>query len=85
MTNSVLNLGETFKVWFYSQDMDVAEVRTYHNVISQSDLLEWMAGEILTNNYMDVVRVIGSDGRNLSAGASQLVRESIAELERVAL
>lgn len=54
----------TFKITFYDKNMDVYEVKTYHNVENQSAMLENIQTRISTLDLLNMVKAEGNNGKN---------------------
>ena len=51
----------TFKITFFDKDLNVAEIKTYHNVINQSMMLENIQTRIETLDLHGYVKAWGSN------------------------
>jgi len=54
----------TFKITFFDKNMDVYEVKTYHNVEDQSAMLENIETRIETLELENRVKAEGSNGKD---------------------
>lgn len=54
---------KTFKITFFNKDLDVVEVKTYHNVANQSAMLENIETIIDTMGWFRAVKA-EADGKN---------------------
>lgn len=60
----------TFKITFFDKDLNVAEVKTYHNVINQSMMLENIKTRIETLELFGYVKAEGSNGKDYTQGVN---------------
>ena len=70
---------KTFKVTFYDCELDVYEVKTYHNVTNQSALIENIARIIDALNLHESVKA-EADGKSYTQAVNNLLTYELADI-----
>lgn len=73
-------MTKSFKIYFYDQQMDVAEVKNYFNVSNQAQMLENIALHIIVLGYQNVVKALDEYGKDYTEAVNNLLKYEIEEL-----